>query len=77
MKFKEEKEFDNFEKYAPECCQNEVVMYMGTTSEGIDMYKHYDTRRYMNIDDEGNFYLYNGEGYDKIDIATATEILLS
>lgn len=74
MIFKEGKEFDNLEKYVPKCCQE--VMYMGTTDQGIDMYKHCDTRQYINIDDDGNFYIYTNEGYSKTDIVTAIDLLL-
>lgn len=74
MKYKDKDEFVNLEKYAPESCWE--VMYIGTTKEGIDMYKHCETRNYMNIDNDGNFYIYNGEEYSKTDLATAIDLML-
>jgi hypothetical protein len=32
----------------------------------IYTYKHRDTRRYLNLDDDGNCYAYTGNGYRKI-----------
>ena len=75
MIYKQEKEFINLEKYSPKDCWD--VMYMGTTDNGIDLYKHVDTRRYINIDDNGNFYIYNVEGYLKVDKEKAINYVLS
>lgn len=71
MKYKYGNEFINLEKYTPKICWD--VMYMGTTDNGIDLYKHSETRSYINIDNDGNFYLYNGERYVKVDIVTAID----
>lgn len=74
MRYKHSNEFINLEKYAPKVCWN--VMYMGTYDNGIDLYKHLETRNYLNIDDDGNFYLYNGKEYVKTDIVTAIDHML-
>ena len=42
-------------------------MWMGTVLGGIEMYKHCDTRRYLNIDSNGKFFEYNGRGYDEVE----------
>ncbi len=36
------------------CCD---FMYMGMSGQ-IYLYKHYDTRRYLNLDERGNCYAY-------------------
>jgi hypothetical protein len=38
-------------------------MYMGRAG-GIDLYKHIDTRRYLNADAQGNTFVYIGNGYE-------------
>ena len=51
----------------------EEFMYMGTTS-GIVLYKHRDTRRYLNIDSEtGRFYQYVDGDYAAISREQALE----
>lgn len=48
-----------------------AFMYMGYVGT-IEIYKHYHTRRYLNIDSEsGEFYLYVNGSYRKVDRATA------
>lgn len=37
----------------------ENYMFMGTTESGIHRYKNINTRRYLNIDSNGNFYYYD------------------
>lgn len=45
-------------------------MYMGKVeldeSKALHLYKHRDTKRYLNIDDEGLFYLYDSESYHEV-----------
>ena len=51
----------------------ESFMYMGTTS-GIVLYKHCDTRRYLNIDAvTGRFFQYNDGDYIEINREHAIE----
>jgi len=52
------------------------LMFMGY-SDDISLYKHCNTRRYVNVDKEGNFYLYNGNTYDKVEKEFALEYLIS
>lgn len=48
-----------------------TFMYMGCVGT-IEIYKHYFTRRYLNIDSEsGEFYLYANGSYRKVDRAAA------
>jgi hypothetical protein len=48
-------------------------MFMGTTG-GIVLYKHWDTRRYLNIDSEtGRFYQYVDGDYTAISREQALE----
>ena len=44
------------------------LMYMGTVGK-IDLYKHCETRRYINVDANDNFYQYDGlmDEYNQID----------
>ena len=42
-----------------------ALMYMGK-QDGITLYKHCNTRMYINVDKDGRFYKYNGKGYDEI-----------
>ena len=51
----------NLERYTPEKLWNHM-MYTGTEGK-VDLYKHEDTRTYVNIDDRGNFYHRKGDGY--------------
>jgi hypothetical protein len=51
----------------------EEFMFMGTTS-GIFLYKHRDTRRYLNIDAvTGRFFQYSDGDYIEIDRKQAIE----
>jgi hypothetical protein len=54
----------------PELCGD--YMFMGRTAN-IALYKHIITRRYLNIDCDGDTYRFNATtgGYDPIDRATA------
>lgn len=51
------------EEYVPEEYWS-YMMYMGK-SDNITLYKHCDTRHYINVDSEGNFYRYISGGIDK------------
>jgi hypothetical protein len=61
----------NLEHYAPEEMWDSM-MYMGSQGK-IDLYKHCDTRNYLNIDDAGSFYRYDGEQYQPITKEQALE----
>ena len=52
----------------PELC--ELFMYMGRSAE-IYLYKHIDTRRYLNLDADGQCFRYTGNGYEPEERATA------
>ena len=52
----------------PALCAN--FMYMGRSGE-IFLYKHIDTRRYLNIDSTGACFRYLPEGYQAIGRAEA------
>lgn len=66
--------FAPLEKYTPEEIWDSM-MFMGTY-EDIYLYKHCDTRQYINIDKEGNFYNYvRVPSYIKIDKKTALDNL--
>ena len=45
----------------PELCER--FMFMGK-SAGIYLYKHIDTRRYLNLDAQGQCFRYTGNGYE-------------
>ena len=45
----------------PKLC--ECFMFMGRSGE-LYLYKHIDTRRYLNLDAEGRCFRYTGNGYD-------------
>lgn len=45
----------------PELCER--FMYMGR-SGNIYLYKHIDTRRYLNLDAQGRCFRYTGNGYE-------------
>lgn len=45
-------------------CAN--FMYMGMAEDHIRLYKHIDNRRYINIDDLGHFWKFDGTGYVQI-----------
>jgi len=42
-------------------------MYMGAGSDGLRLYKHIMTRRYLNIDGNGQTWSYQGAGYVPLD----------
>lgn len=50
----------------------EHFLYMGAAGT-IFLYKHWRTRRYMNLDGQGQAYLYVDGRYEPIDIVTAIE----
>ena len=54
----------------------EQFMFMGTAN-GIYLYKHVDSRRYLNVDASGATYAYNPAttGYDRISVALAMRLL--
>jgi hypothetical protein len=48
-----------------------AFMYIGSAGT-IELYKHHDTRRYLNIDaNSGEFYLYGNNTYMKVSKAAA------
>jgi hypothetical protein len=47
-------------------------MFMGRSDE-IHLYKHRDTRRYLNIAPDGTCFRYSAQGYQPIDIEEAIE----
>lgn len=71
----EQNVFEVMEKYLPKEYWDDM-MFMGE-KDNIYLYKHYMTRRYANIDSEGNFYIYNGNGYSLVDKTTAVKHLIS
>jgi hypothetical protein len=52
----------------PELC--EQFMFMGGSAE-IHLYKHIDTRRYLNLDAEGKCFRYTTNGYEPEERAKA------
>lgn len=54
----------------PELCEN--FMYMGRTGE-IYLYKHIDTRRYLNITRDGTCFRYSVNGYFPIERGEAIQ----
>jgi len=48
----------------------EQFMYMGRSAE-IYLYKHIDTRRYLNLDTLGQCFRYTGNGYEPEERAKA------
>lgn len=51
-------------------------MYMGRAGE-IELYKHRLTRRYLNIDPDGRFYMYLNSRYVEVTRTTALEHMQS
>jgi len=47
--------------FGSELCER--FMYMGRSGT-IYMYKHIDTRRYLNLDAQGQCFRYTGNGYE-------------
>ncbi len=54
--------------FGPELC--EQFMFMGRSAE-IYLYKHIDTRRYLNLDAQGQCFRYTGNGYEPEERAKA------
>ncbi len=54
--------------FGPELC--EQFMYMGRSGE-ISLYKHIVTRRYLNLDAQGQCFRYTGSGYEPQERASA------
>ena len=52
----------------PALCQH--FMFMGC-SEKIHLYKHIDTRRYLNVDRTGNCFRFSSRGYQPIELEEA------
>lgn len=52
----------------PELCKS--FMFMGRSGE-IYLYKHIDTRRYLNLDAQGQCFRYTGKGYQPEERVTA------
>jgi len=50
-------------------------MWMGGCVGGIQMYKHIDTRHYLNIDDAGNCFIYNCGNYENVSRESALAIV--
>lgn len=67
-----DKFFENLEKYAPKEIWD-YMMYMGSVGD-ICLYKHNWTRKYINIDSNGNFYYYGDD--DKYHLTSKEYALL-
>lgn len=55
-------------------------MYMGKVSVGevwVFLYKHVYTRRYLNLDNQGNAYVYEDEQYYPIGLESAINYVFS
>jgi hypothetical protein len=52
----------------PQLC--ECFMFMGRSGE-LYLYKHVDTRRYLNLDTEGRSFRYTGSGYEPEELRKA------
>jgi hypothetical protein len=52
----------------PKLCQ--CFMFMGRSGE-FYLYKHIDTRRYLNLDAEGRCFRYTGNGYEPQELQRA------
>ena len=52
----------------PKLCES--FMYMGRSGE-LYLYKHIDTRRYLNLDVEGKCFRYTGAGYEPEELGRA------
>ena len=70
-KASQEEMFANAEKSIPLYIVRNL-MYMGTIGR-IDCYKHSETRRYINVDANDNFYQFDGlmDEYNQIDESQA------
>lgn len=58
----------------PKLCER--FMYMGRSGE-LFLYKHIDTRRYLNLDAEGRCFQYTGNGYEPEELRRAIAHVLS
>lgn len=58
----------------PHLCRD--FMFMGR-SEQIHLYKHMDTRRYLNIDPAGTCFRNSPRGYERIGLEEAIEHVFS
>lgn len=79
-----EKVFEPLEKYVPTLynsvdCWKVMYMYNSGENNKIYAYKHVDTRHYIFIDEEGNFYDYNSyyNEYYEVDKVLALNYLVS
>lgn len=54
----------------------DYLMFMDW-KDNITLYKHCNTRHYINVDKEGNFYKFNNGRYEKISKDNALEYLVS
>ena len=52
----------------PQLC--ECFMFMGQSGE-LFLYKHIDTRRYLNLDRKGRCFRYTGNGYEPEELRRA------
>jgi hypothetical protein len=52
----------------PKLCES--FMYMGRSGK-IYLYKHIDTRRYLNLDAQGQCFRFTGKGYEPEERVTA------
>jgi hypothetical protein len=52
----------------PKLCEH--FMFMGRSDE-LYLYKHIDTRRYLNLDAEGRCFQYTGNGYEPEELRRA------
>lgn len=67
--------FDNAVMFIPSfICK--YLMYIGTKNN-ISLYKHIETRRYINVDKNGNFYRFNNSIYELISKEEAIRHVLS
>lgn len=58
----------------PRLCEH--FMFMGRSGE-IYLYKHWDTRRYLNLDAKGRCFRYTGNGYEPEELGKAIANLFS
>ena len=54
----------------------ECFMFMGRSGE-LFLYKHIDTRRYLNLDGEGRCFRYTGNGYASEELRRAVAHVFS
>lgn len=63
------------ETYIPSKVWDDLI-YIGRKGD-ITLYKHIDSRRYINIDSQGKCYSYTTNGYVEVDFDKALNHLLS